>query len=358
MLNVLLCGASDTGTIIGAFQDEIRSFGGDPWHYQSGHIVHSNSMSASFEENSRMSVRRADVCVFVLIDDTGEITWNIELREALKIGKPFILLCSAKAKNTYEIYKKTPKIDSILNDDQKRQYNLLSEFDSYNLTPIVFDLAYFREILRRELSNLFSETLKLLEAKNKRASIIYNLKDSVPPTSANFDIIKEIALDETEEKLLRKKAIRSLCLIGIDNDSCIKLLSSSEEGVQRLSVLYLDKLCRNRPHEEQFFSDIVSIANASDEVGVIRRMAAVLLEIDLELGLRALLKLEVSDLGTRRRVITSIEKHFKDIENKNLQQTAKEVVERYKENTDNLARRCDALLTAFELPVPDMATVK
>lgn len=101
MLSVMLCGESDTSLISQSFKDEILAFGGDPWHYQSGRIKYSNSAHSDWAINYQASVRSADLCVFVLIQNIGEITWTSELNESLVSGKPFLVFCLRETFNKY-----------------------------------------------------------------------------------------------------------------------------------------------------------------------------------------------------------------------------------------------------------------
>ena len=92
----------------------------------------------------------------------------------------------------------------------------------------------------------------------------------------------------------------------------------------------------------------MSIANYSDEVGVARRLSSVLLRLDLKLGIEALMELDLSDLGVRRMVVTSIESFSHEILSQNLQATAVSVIKRCVEKRDNLKKRCDDLIVVFE----------
>src|SRR4051794_35044535 len=74
---------------------------GTPLHYLSGDLHYINSVDSRWSENSRATVRTADICVFVIVERFGAITWETELREALEAGVPFLFLCLA---DTYRKY--------------------------------------------------------------------------------------------------------------------------------------------------------------------------------------------------------------------------------------------------------------
>ncbi|MFI5501555.1 hypothetical protein ACIA5E_21035 [Nocardia asteroides] len=123
-----------------------------------------------------------------------------------------------------------------------------------------------------------------------------------------------IAADELEEKILRKQAVVALAHNrGLSADDILTLLASDEQGVQRTTVLHLAELYRDRPADPDFFLHCVQIANASDDVGIGRRLIPVLLEIDLAAGVTALSHLDTSEIGTRRRIAEHLERHEGDI---------------------------------------------
>ncbi|MFI5501554.1 hypothetical protein ACIA5E_21030 [Nocardia asteroides] len=79
-MRVMLCGASDTDDVRDQFAEVITGFGGEPLHFLSGSIQYLNSADASWSKNSEITIRAADLCVFVIVEDFGEITWGTELR--------------------------------------------------------------------------------------------------------------------------------------------------------------------------------------------------------------------------------------------------------------------------------------
>lgn len=82
-------------------------------------------------------------------------------------------------------------------------------------------------------------------------------------------IARRIALDEFEEKHKRKQALRALAARkALDEEPLYALLSSPEQGIQRLSFELLEQLYTPRPADPAFLEHLVVIANASDDVGV------------------------------------------------------------------------------------------
>lgn len=347
MINVLLCGASDTSLVAQAFKDEIMGFGGDPWHYQSGRITYSNSAQSNWTVNSQLSVRNADLCVFVLIKDVGEITWNTELNEALMTGKPFLLFCLKETFQKYLELNRSVKDLTAISDIDKNLILLLRDLDSNRkLTAVPFEIPYFRDELRRHMSILFADSLKLVEIKNQRNNVWRSLKAGVSPTEAEIKILKEIAIDETEDKVFRKRAINSLSLVGIDSDSILELLSSTEQGVKRLCVEHLGELMRQQPIPKDFLLSCVNIANESDDVGISRRLISAILQIDLITGLLSLVNLDLTEIGARRRLATVLEEHESEINQHGLYDVAITLANRClnKTSDDGWIKRCKELL--------------
>ncbi len=101
MIRVMLCGAADTRQVQDEFVRTVADFGGVPWHFVNGTMNYINSASSDWEENSRATVQEADVCVFVIVEEIGHITWGTEVTAALLAGKPFLVLCQ---QSTYERY--------------------------------------------------------------------------------------------------------------------------------------------------------------------------------------------------------------------------------------------------------------
>lgn len=92
------------------------------------------------------------------------------------------------------------------------------------------------------MAQMFKRGLNLQEVKTQRETIMRTIDDKNPPNDMQISILENIALDETEDKAIRKKAIRNLAFVGIDKSSIFELLELTEQGVQRLSFNYLNEL--------------------------------------------------------------------------------------------------------------------
>lgn len=318
MLQIMLCGASDTEQVRLEFSNVVAEFGGEPWHYLAGHVLHTNATDASWVRNARATVKAADLCVFVVLERPGEITWNDELLEALSAGKPFLIFCARPTYTKYlSLVRSVSDMSAITNDDERALITTLWEIESQRgLTVIPFDYGYFGHELRRQLGTLFQSTLGMLQARNVRSGTAQILTSPGQLTASDLAVITEIALDETEDKNVRKRCIRALAeRRAADPDAVDALLRSWEQGVQRLSIELLPDLYLPRPPDEDFLSECITLANGLDEVGVRRRMIGAVVAIDLGKGLEALEQLDLDDVGTRRRLAVVLEENESEIRN-------------------------------------------
>ena len=62
----MLCGAEDTDIIKDPFVNVVTGFGGNALSYLLGNIEYENTSQASFTKNSIDTVKKANLCVFVI----------------------------------------------------------------------------------------------------------------------------------------------------------------------------------------------------------------------------------------------------------------------------------------------------
>jgi hypothetical protein len=312
MLEVMLCGAQDLSTISGQFAEVVLEFGGDPWQYLAGRVLHVNSMNASWAANSRATVQKADLCVFVIVQRYGDITWSVELKEALGSGKPFLIFC---LRETYQKYltlsRSIASPDAISDPGDRALIAAIRELEyDHQLTIVPYEHGYFKDELRRHMATLFSESLEVMAMRNQRLGLIGALDGGKRLTSMDRQLLSSLATDEAEDKNIRKRALTALAEDGgLDEDDLQMVLDSREEGVQRLSVELLPRLWPERPVSEELLNRCVQIANSSDDVGVTRRLIPVLFAMDVAGALHAMDSLNLSEVGARRRLAAAIEEY-------------------------------------------------
>lgn len=318
MLQVMLCGAHDASTITDSFTKVINNFGGDPWFYQSGKIHHINSKTSRWSQNSRVSVQKADICVFVILEKYGHITWNDELNEALNLGKPFAVFALEEAWRRYDVLlHEISDPDSIKSEDDRKMVNLIRMISSdYELTVNPFTYSTFESVLRRELSRLAEEGLHLLEKHTRRSMLMEALAGEAPLNTGEIDQLRDLAKDEYEtDKLKRKTALRRLAQEEVRNEELVlEVCSSSEQGVQRLAFDLLGSLIP-LPLNEDTLQELALIANKTDDIGVARRLVASIAKIDPTMIDVVLEAVRNQEEGVRRVAFENIDEKYQDVLN-------------------------------------------
>lgn len=316
MLQIMLCGAEDTRRVRDQFFEVVRDYGGDPWHYSEGGILHVNSMSSGWAKNSRLSVRSADLLVFVIVESYGTITWRSEFQQAMRDGKPFLVL---SLDSTYERYltliRHIADTAAIVDEGERSLVDLMRQLESeHELTIVQFRDGHFGDVLRRQLAGLFSHSLRLVAERSVRSALLPLLRDPLKLSKADLRLAAVVAVDELEAKSMRKFAITALAVRGgTDEETVTALLASLEQGVQRLAIDRLESLYRQRPPDRDFLDQCVAIANNSDDVGIARRLVPALFRLDVEGALYVLDGLDLGDVGTRRRVALALEQYESEI---------------------------------------------
>jgi hypothetical protein len=320
VLKIMLCGASDTSNLAMAFAEVTNGLGGEPWHYQTGQILYLNNASASWVVNSRRTVGAADLCVFVILERYGEITWNTELAMTLDAGKPFLILCLDTTYREYLALTRNVAVNAIDNPDKRHLVDTLREIEyERQLTIATFDFNPFKDVYRREAAKMFAEALDLLSQRSRRLMLMGLLRESARLTRADLDATEALAIDETEDKGPRKMAISALMTRHAASvETVVSLISSPEQGIQRFALAGLPSLYTQRPADADFFDDCVTLANESDDIGLARRIIPALFEIDVKLAVRSLENLDLSEIGARRRLAAALESHESQIQEEGL----------------------------------------
>ncbi len=331
MLNVMLCGAADTGNVREMFRSVTADFGAEAWSYLSGEIRYANTATADWVENSRLTVEAADICVFVIVERYGEITWTHELDRALDSGTPFILLCLADTYTDYLTLKRNVAHLELIDDEDKRNLvSTLTDVESVRqLTVVQYTFGNFAEIYRRELAKLFDEGVRALSTRYEREAIGRMLDEPERLRSRQLATVEDIALDEFEDKVLRKRAVAALATRGAAGEETVaRLVASGEQGVQRLAVERLPDLCAGLAVDVDFLRECVSLANRSDDVGVVRRLIPALFAFGAEVAVAACAAIDLGEVGTRRRLADAIEAHEPDLATDEARRTAAAILAR------------------------------
>jgi len=177
-----MCGADDVKEYADDFRNVVKEFGGVSSFYQDGSIIYRNGLNASWEENSIKSVKDADICVFVIREKTGRITWEKEFITAYCNCIPLLILCFNDTHNKYLNNREYKE-----NINEKRVVETIELLDSLygkKQTPVCFGGGSgFMDVLRSQLSNMIreglrarAETLKL--TNSEQAPIVLQIYES------------------------------------------------------------------------------------------------------------------------------------------------------------------------------------
>lgn len=354
MLGIMLCGASDTADLARSFAEVTQGLGGEPWHYQTGEILYLNNATANWEGNSRRTVSAADLCVFVILRRHGEITWSTELKAALDGGKPFLVLCLDSTYAEYLALTRSVPTNAIADGNKRHLVETLMELEAERqLTVATFDFNTFKDVYRREAAKLFEAALQLLSERFKRQTLLGLLGDPAKLTRKDLESAEELAIDEFEDKQSRKLALAALMARdGASSDTVLALISSREQGVQRASIAGLPKLYVNRPADPGFLDDCVAVANDSDDSGVTRRLIPALFELGVTEAIRAVDALDLTEIGTRRRLAAALEANESAIRADNLVPQAINLLNRCLVKTEDAGwlARCRTYIQRLEAP--------
>lgn len=316
MLEIMLCGAHDIEEVAPVFTAVAQEFGANPWFYQQGKIHHINSRTSRWTENARATVKKVDICVFVILRRYGDITWTHELQEALELGKPFVVLALESTWTRYNtLLSALSDHTAIRSPDDQQMVEVLRMISSdYQITVTPFTHETFGKQLRMELSNLFEEGIRLITTRNERASLLSALSDTGQLTRNQTSQLISLATDEYEaNKLERKTAIRRLAAEGVrDADLLEEICHSHEQGVQRLAFDLLPELIP-LPSDEDLLRELAQIAGRSEDIGVPRRLVSAVAQLQpgmLDVVFNAI---GLSDEGVRRRAFEGVEEHWGEV---------------------------------------------
>lgn len=360
MLVFMLCGARDTDDVREEFFEVCRGFGAEGLHFVAGQIRHVNSATRTWEDNSRQSVVEANLCVFVVLRRYGEVTWMHEFTEAIKTGTPFLVLCLDDTWSKYRAVRDgRSTFEEAGIDDQL--FTQLARVEDEQVTVVQFTNGDLAGVLRPQIASLVSGSLLHVQQRSRRAALATLLTDPDRLGPTELELTIRIAEDEAEEKLLRKHAISALAArrSGVPIATIERLLDSWEQGVQRAAAARLADLYIVRPPETEFLEMCVAVATAADDVGLARRLASTLLDIDLAAGISTLLRFDFDDVGLRRKIGAALERLKESLIAMNLQSAAADLGRRCLQKEaeqDTWKSRLRSLLDVLEPPEHPAAT--
>lgn len=324
-MNVMLCGATDIEDIVlDGFNSVSRDIGFQALNFINGDITYHNYGENKWERNSKLTVHNADLLVFVINEQYGNITWNTEFEETLSNGKNFIVLCFHK---TYQRYRDVVTGQSRLptknqNKDLRQTIEIIQKLEvEHQITIITFRVDDFKLVLKKQLLAMFRYGVQLIEKENAKNSFLPILMSSkfndIPKkliNEKNTRLCKEILFDFFEKKEIRKRAMEYFFVVkSLTDDEIIELCLDTEQGISRKATKHISDLINPENDLETLYNDILtSIAN--EEVGVVRRAIVSFFELNLEKAIKYFhLFFPTNDSGVPRRIIAKIYESREDL---------------------------------------------
>ncbi len=318
-MKILLCGAADVKRVLPQFNDLMTQMSYESRDYIDGTLGATNSND--WGENSMEAVESANIIVFILIEQAGEITWGIEYQTAFNIGKPYILLCERQlAEHYFEIRSQK----GITVDESHRFYkakNVLDLLTSHKRNIVTFDLdkGDFKKVLTIQINSELERAAKLLQIHNRNKTLLSLVKSENYKTISKeklgedqTDYLKKVLFDPFENKEVRKRALYYFTKHKVlKDDEIIALFEDSEQGISRLTVNDLAQLTSEESDRALIIKNLVNFLQSSDDSGMIRRAIASILETDVKIGLIELFGVfPARDIGTPRRIMEWLTENF------------------------------------------------
>ena len=264
MLKFMFCGAYDTKEYSKAFNEVAQGFGAEVYDFKQYKIKYMNNSKASFEDNSRSTVHASSLCIFVINEKHGQITWDVEYEEAFKNNIPVIILCNKK---TYVAFHAATPAKKKIN----KVFSLIEKLESRQMTIISFDSAYFINILRNNVSQYLSRLLEISQKKNERLHIdefgiqdIYRAKDMA---KRNIDKGKSI-LESNTFYLIARSGSSFLGSVGSRHKQTLETMAKIKTATIKILLLnpysYYAALTAFSYENERMYAQLIASEVVSD----------------------------------------------------------------------------------------------
>lgn len=360
---VLLCGAADIKTIVSSFKTTIASMGFDPKEFITGTSPANNF--SNWGENSMEAVTRADIIVFVLISKAGDITWNVEYETAVRLGKPYILLCEEELASLYFTTREDPLVKVTSKHKLHKAMKVLDLLIEQQRSIIRFSISdnNFSKVLLGRMTIELESAVKKLEEYYKNRGLLLLIRDKNYKqlmfnnlTNSQIQYFENVLMDVFEHKEIRKRIIYFFSIHKyLSDEQIIALIDDPEQGIAREVVDHLPALVSDKNNKEKIISALISTLDGSTESGTIRRAINSILNLDFKIGINYIDKIPAYDIGTPRRILGWIDENFSSLspyllDNK-LKEKTKNVVQSGKDflqTTKKLNALADKLLKLID----------
>ncbi len=322
--SVMFCGAADTKSYLNVYFNVCRSLNlQKPVNFINGSF-HFNQFGGpnAYELNSERTIDASDILIFVIKEDYGTITWDVEFEYAVQQGKNFIILCHQQ---TYDRYKMSNP-DQLIQDQLLSKIAYLEVHNRYNQFSIVgYEEEKLEEVLIDQISQLFSTALKTHEAFNRRQSFINkhlygtNFKNYTPEdiTDKNEKLLREILFDPFEIKEIRKRAMEFFTFRkSLTQEELNQLCRDPEQGVARKALSKLTELVdKEKIDIGEVYTEIIHTVLLDGEVGLVRRCIKSLADMGALFAVKYFpLFFPADDVGTPKRIVRVVQQHWEELQ--------------------------------------------
>ena len=157
---VMICGAQDTQRLRDAARVSLRRIGADPFDYTRPAASPITDGLASNVGSSLTALERADLVVFILRAEYGQITWQHELTGALQFDKPALVFVHSETNSIHQMINAgNIDLDGIRNPGLRQLLASLAEFQTdANRRIFAFD-DDFEAVFNEALAGMFEQLL-------------------------------------------------------------------------------------------------------------------------------------------------------------------------------------------------------
>jgi len=322
--SVMFCGAADTKLYLDVYFDVCRSLNlQKPVNFIDGSFYFDQFGGPNaFQLNSERTIDASDILVFLIKEDYGTITWEVEFEYAIERGKNFIILCHQQ---TYDRYKASSP-QQLAEDQLLSKIAYLEVHNRYNQFSIIaYEEEKLGQILIDQISQLFSIALKSHEAFNRRQSFInrhlygstFKSYSADEINDKNEELCREILFDPFEIKEIRKRAMEFFTFRkSLSQEELIQLSRDPEQGIARKTLSKLGELAdKDQVDLGEIYTEVIAAILLDGEVGLIRRCIKSLAEHDILFAVQHFPQFfPADDVGTPKRIVRVLQQQWQELQ--------------------------------------------
>lgn len=172
---VMVCGAGDTASFRGKAIATLKGIGIDAFDYTSASASPLSDQLADNIESSRAGISRADLAIFIINGQYGQITWQHELFLAIQRDIPFLMFLND---STYLIYESIRdghySLEGVTNDGMKQLMGALVSHSRDNNRRLFAFKDDFERVFCDSVGGTFEQLLQDRQNVKRLRQRIYN----------------------------------------------------------------------------------------------------------------------------------------------------------------------------------------